>query len=133
MKEFMATYSLVRDRFEVSRPTPEPLHDWRVSRVAQELLAKSGRVELTLARASETLRLTPAHLGRRFKRTVGIGFRQFAATARLENVALLLQGSTLSIKEIATKAGYKHASDLNHSFKKSYGMSPREFRQRSGL
>ena len=104
--------------------------DWRVRRVSHQLSENNGNPALKLSRLSQQLSLTPRHLSRQFKKTLGVSFRTYAGHARMTKALELLMKSASSVKEIAATLGYSHASDLNHRFKKEYGISPRHFRQR---
>ena len=105
--------------------------DWRVRRVLAKINERRGSPELRLAMLSNELGLTPSHLGKQFKSQVGVGFRVSTMVERMAHAVILLEQSDLGIKQIAAEIGYKHTSDLDHKFKSIYGLSPRQYRQRS--
>ena len=49
---------------------------------------------------------------------------------RLENVCRLLVSTTLSISDVTTNSGYEPTSNLSHLFRRTYGMSMRDYRAR---
>jgi LacI family transcriptional regulator len=51
---------------------------------------------------------------------------------RLDRVCRLLTESDLSLAEVAAKAGFDHPEYMSRLFKKKLGMTPGEFRRRSG-
>lgn len=59
----------------------------------------------------------------------GVGFRAHARRIRCSHAAEFLRTTTLSIKEITTAVGYRYESDLDHAFKSTYGVTPKEYRR----
>ena len=92
------------------------------------LAASQGAAGLTLYAISAQLGVTPNHLSKTFKRTMGKGFRTLAVETRQRQAAELLKTTDLPIKQIAPLAGYKHVSDFSARFKHVYGVTPTEFR-----
>ncbi len=65
---------------------------------------------------------------RLLKRQTGRGFVAHLHERRLAAARGYLTGTTLSIKEIADRVGYKSASELGRHFRRSCGRTPREYR-----
>ena len=59
-------------------------------------------------------------------RSVGAMIRE----AKLENVCRLLKTTNLSISEVTLKSGYKQTSNLSFLFKRTFGMSMRQYRMK---
>jgi AraC-like DNA-binding protein len=85
----------------------------------------------SLYKLAEQIGMSVWHLSRVFKKDTGMGFRQHLRMVRMKRAEELLQGTTLSIKEVAAAVGYNHISDFYHHFKAEHGVSPKEFRLRS--
>lgn len=64
-----------------------------------------------------------------FKTWFGIHIHLFQHNCRMEKASLLLQETTLSIKEIAYSVGYKNLSNFSELFKKYYGYPPSKIRE----
>jgi AraC-like DNA-binding protein/CRP-like cAMP-binding protein len=107
---------------------PEAIADRRI-RVAIALIRKqaaNGRLDLKCVGRQVNLSLW--HLSRLFKRSTGLGFREFLNAVRLDRAREALRTTHLSIKEIATIVGYNHTSDFTRRFKAAHGMCPTEYR-----
>ena len=68
---------------------------------------------------------------RKFKTTIGTTVMQYIRRLRLGKAKDLLINTEDSIKDIAWKCGFADISHLSNSFKKKYGLSPIEYRNRS--
>jgi AraC-like DNA-binding protein len=106
------------------------IQDWRIRAVHETLCACHASAKLTLHDLSQKAGITAAHLGRKFKRIMGTGFRQLTVRTRQEHAAELLERTELPIKEIAALSGYKHVPDFSTSFKRVYRISPAKYRER---
>ncbi|MGP1386080.1 MAG: helix-turn-helix domain-containing protein [Thainema sp.] len=62
-----------------------------------------------------------------FKQSMGISPYQYVIQQRVNYAKQLLQEGKLSISEIALASGFSHQSHLNYHFKKTTGLTPRQF------
>lgn len=69
------------------------------------------------------------HLDRLFKRHVGASPLQVARTQRVQRAKLLLDGTTLSMTDIASRAGFASLRRFNAVFVEVYGRSPSDIRR----
>ncbi|MGE3363086.1 MAG: helix-turn-helix domain-containing protein [Rhizobiaceae bacterium] len=86
--------------------------------------------DLALNRVVDRFNLSPRYLQKLFA-AVGSTFSQTLMTRRLDKAASCLQRRDLSgrtIAETALLCGFNDLSYFNRSFKKRFGMSPREYR-----
>jgi transcriptional regulator GlxA family with amidase domain len=89
----------------------------------------SGRLPVAaVARAAHT---SPWHLTRLVKRETGMALHAHIRAARRDVVRTLLESSTLSMKEVAARAGYRSGGELSRDFKRAFDMSPKEWRRRA--
>lgn len=58
----------------------------------------------------------------------GFTFQELLIRKRLQNAAILLSDTNLSIEEIASNIGYENYSYFYRIFKKQFGMTPRQYR-----
>ncbi len=65
---------------------------------------------------------------RRFRSTHGCSAKQWLITQRLNLAKVALERSGSSIEQIAQSAGFESANALRHHFRKSLGVSPRQYR-----
>jgi AraC-like DNA-binding protein len=57
----------------------------------------------------------------------------YVKTRRMDVAKVLLETTFLSVKEVAAKAGFNDLSHFVRDFKKSYGLTPKDYRARSGI
>ena len=87
-------------------------------------------VETTLhvSAVAHDLGVSTEHLCRVLKRHTGLTFVTLLRRTRVRAACRLLQTTTLSMKEIASRAGFSSASRFDRDFKTVCGVSPSEFR-----
>ena len=87
-------------------------------------------VETTLhvSAVAQDLGVSTEHLCRVLKRHTGLTFVTLLRRTRVRAACRLLQTTTLSMKEIASRAGFSSASRFDRDFKTVCGVSPSEFR-----
>lgn len=87
--------------------------------------------DLSVPDAAAHVGVTTAAFARFFRREVGKGFVDFVNDARCSWAALKLVKSRESIAEIAQGCGYGSLSNFGEQFRRRYGVSPRQYRQRA--
>ena len=88
--------------------------------------------EVSLAALAGRAGLSPFHFARLFKATTGQAPHQYVLRCRVERARQLLLGSTQTAADVAVRVGFCDQSHLTSHFKRHYGVTPREFRQRMG-
>jgi AraC-like DNA-binding protein len=78
-----------------------------------------------LARAAG---LSRAHFSREFRRTFGESPHAYLLTRRLERAAALLRTTDRSVVDVCFSVGLSSVGSFTTSFKRTYGMSPTEYR-----
>ncbi|MCB1171282.1 MAG: AraC family transcriptional regulator [Leptospiraceae bacterium] len=73
--------------------------------------------------------LSRATLARRFKEVTRMGPMEYLAQIRMQRAARLLQKSDRTVEQISLEVGYESPFSFSRSFKKVFGMAPREFRK----
>jgi len=88
--------------------------------------------DLSLGKLSVLAHCSPFHLHRLFKAYTNETFNQYITRKRIEKTASVLVHKTDStIGEIAMDHGFNSNSSFTRTFKKTYGVSPSEFRKSS--
>ncbi len=77
--------------------------------------------------------VSPSYLSRQFKSKVGVNITRFITERRVQVAQKLLIASDLNITEIALQLGFKNANYFNTVFRKTQGVSPREYRKRKQI
>ncbi len=85
--------------------------------------------EITLDDLGRTLGYNPAYICERFSEVVGRPPMRYLAEHRIEVSKELLKDTSLSIREVAWRVGFKSPSHFARIFRQSVGLSPRQFRK----
>ena len=86
--------------------------------------------ECTLAGIAKSLYVSPGYLSAVFKETVGESFINYLTGLRMKRAKQLLAGTELMIYEVAIMVGYENQTYFSTVFKKSAGISPKDYRER---
>lgn len=87
--------------------------------------------DISLEEISGIANLTPTAFCRLFKQRTSRHFTEYLNEVRISNACKFLQETSLNISEIAFQCGYKTLSNFNKSFKKTTGLSPKEYRKKA--
>lgn len=114
------------------RMTPDPdmpgTHDAEIQR-AVKYIYQNFRHPLTLDEVSAVASLSPTYFSRKFKATIGMGFKEYLNSVRLKHAQTALLTTTGSITDIALEYGFNDSNYFKDLFKRVYGKSPREYRK----
>ena len=111
-----------------------PLGESQINRVALaaiKMINEGFRDELTLSLAAECLAVTPQYLSYAFKKGLGVNFSHYLAYTRIKYAASMMLNTRASITDICFESGFENFSHFSRSFKKHYGLSPREYRNQN--
>ncbi len=84
--------------------------------------------KLNLTELSRSVHSSPENLCRLFQKNLHLGPLEYVKMLRLDRAANLLRRSNQSLKEVAAQTGFYDSFHLSKSFKKVYGLSPKDFR-----
>lgn len=85
-------------------------------------------VSFSLQDVADAVELSPYYASRIFKEDMGMSVMDYATAIRMDEAKYLLSNPNYRIGEIAAKLGYADASYFGRVFKKTVGMSPRQYR-----
>lgn len=83
---------------------------------------------LTVGRLAAHAGLSRSRFEFIFTRETGKTFKSHLLALRMMKAVELLAADHLSIKEIASAAGYRHAPNFTHDFKRRFGKAPTHYR-----
>ena len=106
--------------------------DRRIRRVIT-VLDEQYRDPPSLAQLAETVGLSSSRLAHLFRKEVGMAIQSYVVERRLLMAAMMVVQTDERISQIAYSVGFGDVSNFNHSFKRRFGMSPREYRTRHDL
>lgn len=101
----------------------------RINRLTEYVSAHLGE-EIDLEALAALSGFSPWHSHRILSAFLGEPLGAFIVRLRVERAARLLRYSTLSIREIAYEVGYEAPSSLSKVFRRFYGISPTQYRNR---
>jgi len=100
-----------------------------VRRAKQYLQEHYGDSELTLESMADALQASPVYVSRLLKQELGMTFVAYLTQLRMKKAVQLLNGTELSIHEIAERVGYDTQHYFSTAFKKVNGVSPNQYRK----
>jgi AraC family transcriptional regulator len=124
---------LARHLDEVATRTPRRcggLAPWQLKRIDEHLNA--GNWGCSISELAGQCGISAGHVMRAFRQSTGRTLAGHIAEARIERARDLLSGDELSIGEISRDLQFAHPSSFAAAFRRSTGMTPRQYRQ-SGL
>lgn len=92
---------------------------------------KNHYKDVTLDELAENFNLSKPYLSKYIKENAGITFQEAVKQARMKKARTLLKESNQTVESIAASVGYENVEHFNRLFKKSYGMTPVQFRRES--
>lgn len=104
-----------------------PPNAWRrVNDFIQEHLGEP----LSLERLASIANLSPSHFARAFKRTAGQSVHRYVISSRLLHARNLIVNSDVAFSQIAKSTGFVSNSHMTMLMKRTWGMTPTEFRSK---
>jgi AraC-like DNA-binding protein len=85
---------------------------------------------ISLAKAAKIARMSPVSFSRYFKNNCGAGFVEYLNRVRTNKACYLLRETEYQIHDIALECGFASISNFNKQFRKTEGISPRDYRAR---
>ena len=101
----------------------------RVKRVVEEHL---GDETFTVAALSREVGMSRVQLHRKLRALTDLSAREFVLFMRLQRAAELLRKNAGTVAEIAYAAGFNTPNYFAKCFRKQFGCSPSQYRQRAG-
>ena len=104
----------------------------RVKRVIELMQGDPSRT-FTLGKMAESVNLSAPYFCYLFKSITGIPPAKYLKALRMQQAGTLLTTTFLSVKEIVRRVGLTDESHFVRDFKRFYGMTPSEYRNRALL
>ena len=95
-----------------------------------EWLAMHSSENVSMDEAANHVGYSKFHFARLFKEYTGMTFNDYQTTLKLKEVERQLTDTDLQISDIAMACGFNNLTSLSRCFKKQYGCSPSQFRNR---
>jgi len=98
---------------------------------AAQYICQNYMEQLTSADVARAVGFSPNYLSRKFKAATGIGLHEYIVFVRLQHAAQELVSTADSITTIALRCGFSDSNYFKDSFKRKYGVTPRNYRKMS--
>ena len=85
---------------------------------------------ITLKDLADFFNYSERQIQRIIKNCTGMSFSQNIQKLKMRRAARLLTNPDLSVSAIAEELGYMDSGNFRHIFKKYYGMTPAEYREK---
>jgi YesN/AraC family two-component response regulator len=97
---------------------------------AIEYIERNYPNKLTLKDAANALYISPNYLSELFKKTTGHNFSDYLNDVRMERSRLYLSDVSRKIGDISALVGFSDARYFSSAFRKKYGMTPLDYRNK---
>jgi AraC family transcriptional regulator len=116
--------------YSSTRPTKTEyrggLANRKLQQVTDYIIANLDR-DLCLQELADFVQISPRYFAELFKRSTGLTPHQYVISLRVEQAKQLLLQGKISIADIAQTVGFANQSHLNLHFKRSLGITPKQF------
>ncbi len=87
------------------------------------------RPDLTLNEVAEAVNLSSSHLAHLLKERLGVSYKSYLTSLRIEAAKRLLRTTDLTITAIAEAAGYQNTTNFYRLFQRETGLTPAAYRR----
>jgi two-component system response regulator YesN len=123
------TRKIIQSALEIRDEHVKPEQVRMLERISEYLENNYQNPDLQLSDAAEFCNLTPSYFSTVFHQQMGVTFREYLISRRLNRAKELLRTTNRKISEIALQSGYKDSHYFSHAFKKNTGYTPSQFRE----
>lgn len=95
----------------------------------QQYIMEHSHEKISLDIISRKFELSPAYISKLFKEQLDVNYITFLTKCRLEKAKKLMLNQDKSLKEITFDVGYQDPNYFSKVFKRTYGVSPTEYRE----
>lgn len=100
-------------------------------RIAKKYIAENYQSNISMTSMAELVNLSPVYFSVLFKREVGTNFLDYLNQYRLEVSKKLLRQVKYNINEVASLSGFQDSKYFSKLFKKTFGITPSDYRNRN--
>lgn len=100
------------------------------AKITKEIQENIGNSSLSLTLLSDKMALSIGYLSSLFKRLFGSNFQEYVFNQRMERAKILLLSTDMKNYEIAETIGFEDANYFSASFKKKFGVSPNQYKEK---
>lgn len=108
---------------------PESSRPALAIRRAEQILSSIGQPKISMPEVARKVGMAYSHFRREFKARTGRTPVEYASRVRLRQACRFLLSTDATLEEIAERVGFSSGFHLSTQFKKTFGLSPREWRK----
>jgi len=105
-------------------------HDDLINRVIDYINKNYILKELSLEHIADIFEMSPAYLGRLFKKVTSLSIVDHISDVRMEKAKEMIISTNLNMNEIADRTGFTSLQYFYRVFKKTFGATPVELKQK---
>lgn len=135
-KELIAVLTMIEN--ELNTPVPHETEHRHEAEVGNLLVTKAIQYieihyggKISLQNMARELHLSPNYLCELFKRHTGKNLMEYVTEYRMAKASAYLNQVEYKVSDVAKMVGYKEAKYFSSVFKKAFGMTPLEYRNKS--
>ena len=106
----------------------EARHGYVISRAREYVSKHYNDPDISLISAAAHVNMSSAHFSTVFSQSTGQSFINYLTAVRMEKAKELLSSTDMKLSAIALEIGYNEPNYFSHVFRKSTGMTPKEYR-----
>jgi YesN/AraC family two-component response regulator len=125
--ELIKIFSSLKEQIYLERNIHIPAEDDKIIASIKEYVCKSPACA-DLETASSLVYLSPAYVSRYFKQKTSMSFSDYLLEQKMSLAASLLTDLQYKIYDISSRLGYTNPENFTRSFRKFFGVSPKEYR-----
>ena len=104
-----------------------------VDTVIEDIKANYGDEELSVTGIADKVNFSPNHLSTVFRQQTGQTIIKYITDYRMARAKELLKCTSMRSSEIGAEVGYKDPHYFSYMFKKAFGMTPTQYREKKGI
>lgn len=104
-----------------------------VDTIKDVIQSNYANTNLSLQEISDLLKMSPAYVGRIFKKYESVSVADYINEVRLQNAVMLLEKNNWQVNEISEKVGFSSQSYFFKLFKKRFGTTPKDYRIKKSM
>lgn len=101
--------------------------------MAMKKYIENNMKDASLDGLADILDMNTQYVSKYFKDKMGINFSDYLLKVRMEKARSLLDDIRYKIYEVSFMVGYKSSKNFTRAFKKYYGLTPKEYRNKSKI
>jgi len=113
----------------VNKPNLEDDNGYK-AKIQKQIEDNIGNPQLSLTLLADKMGFSFGYLSNLFKKLMGVTFQEYVFYERMERAKIILLSTDMKNYEIAEAVGFEDPNYFSTAFKKKYGMSPNQYKEK---